>query len=54
MITEEYNFIIRNGNEQPCDKDLFFSKLNAILQYFTIKYLSKDKDPIGFKPPVRD
>ena len=32
MITEEYNFIIRNGNEQPCDKDLFF-------QGDTVEYL---------------
>lgn len=37
--------------EKYCDKYLFFSKLNAILQYFTFKYLSTEKEPIGFKKP---
>ena len=39
------------SDEKYCEKGLFLSKLDGVLSYFTIKYLSKEKKNIGFKPP---
>lgn len=35
--------------EKFCDKSLFSAKLDALLGYFQIKYLSREKPTIGFK-----
>ncbi|MCX6762180.1 MAG: hypothetical protein NT093_00145 [Candidatus Moranbacteria bacterium] len=35
-------------DEAFCSDSLFFSKLDALLSYFQIKYLSKEQPKIGF------
>lgn len=35
------------------ERILFLSKLNALLSYFQIKYLSQEKPDIGFTPPKK-
>ena len=44
--------LIKNGYKK-LDTTLFLSKLDALLSYFQIKYFSKEKQEIGFKPPEK-
>jgi len=37
------------SKDNYCERTLFLSKLDALLSYFQIKYLSKEKQEIGFK-----
>ncbi len=50
VITEdmEENY----SKDKYCERNFFLSKLDALLSYFSIKYLSKEESKIGFKPPV--
>lgn len=41
------------SEDRYCEKELFLSKLDALLSYFQIKYLSQEKQEIGFKPPEK-
>lgn len=42
---------VQYSQERYCEKTFLFSKLDALLQYFSIKYLSEEKRNIGFKVP---
>ncbi len=39
---------VQYSQERYCEKTYFFSKLDALLSYFSIKYLSEEKRTIGF------
>lgn len=39
------------SKDRYCERALFLSKLDALLSYFQIKYLSEEKPEIGFRPP---
>jgi recombination DNA repair RAD52 pathway protein len=39
------------SKERYCEGTMFFSKLDALLSYFEIKYLSQEKPEIGFTSP---
>lgn len=41
------------SEDNYCEKSLFLSKLDAILSYFSIAYLSEEKRTIGFHPPEK-
>jgi hypothetical protein len=38
------------SKDRYCERALFMSKLDALLSYFKIKYLSSEKTEIGFQP----
>ena len=39
------------SKDRYCERAFLMSKLDALLSYFQIKYLSKEKHEIGFMPP---
>jgi len=39
------------SQDRYCERALFFSKIDALLTYFQIKYLSDEKPQMGFKLP---
>lgn len=41
------------SDDSYCEKTLFLSKLEALLSYFQIKYLSQEESKIGFNPPEK-
>jgi len=43
--TKETNY----SKERYCDRNFLLAKLDALLSYFQIKYLSQEKRTIGFK-----
>lgn len=45
---------VQYSRERYCEKTFLFSKLDALLQYFSIKYSSEDKRKMGFQPPEKD
>ena len=38
------------SKDRYCERALLLSKLDALLSYFQIKYLSQEKPEIGFRP----
>jgi len=36
--------------DNTCNIELFLSKIDALLSYFELRFLSKEKPDIGFKP----
>ena len=39
------------SDDRYCERPLFLSKIDALLVYFQVKYLSEEKPQIGFRLP---